>query len=104
MMEADLDKALAKVDEHLDAAGKESLLRELEAGINWMITNRFDALVQVLYRMDVNETRLRTLLAQPGDTDAARIIANLLVERQLQKLLTRQQFKRNDDISEEDKW
>ena len=69
-----------------------------------MILHRFEALVQTLYRMDIDETRLRTLLAQPGDTDAARIIANLLVERQLQKLRTRQQFRRDTDIPEEDRW
>lgn len=103
-MEPDLSHALAKVEASLSAPDQEALLRELEDGINWMILHRFEALVQTLYRMDIDETRLRTLLAQPGDTDAARIIANLLVERQLQKLRTRQQFRRDTDIPEEDRW
>ena len=103
-MEPDLNHALAKVEESLTAPEQEGLLRELEESINWMILHRFEALVQTLYRMDVDETRLRTLLARPGDTDAARIIANLLVERQLQKLRTRRQFRRDPDIPEEDKW
>lgn len=103
-MESDLGLALARVEESLSAADQEALLRELEESINWMILNRFDALVQTLYRMDVDETRLRTLLARPGDTDAARIIANLLVERQLQKLRTRRQFRSDTDIPEDEKW
>jgi hypothetical protein len=103
-MEPDLNHTLAKVEESLSAPDKEALMRELEQSINWMILHRFEALVQTLYRMDVDEIRLRTLLAQPGDTDAARIIANLLVERQLQKLGTRRQFRRDTDIPEEDKW
>jgi hypothetical protein len=103
-MEQDLDRSLAKVQEHLSAPDREALLKELEETINWMILHRFDALVQVLYRMDVDEKKLRTMLEQPGDTDAARIIATLLLERQLQKLHTRRQFRRDTDIPEEDKW
>ena len=103
-MEPDLSLALAKIEESLSAPDKEAVLRELEESINWMILHRFEALVQTLYRMDVDETRLRTLLAQPGDTDAACIIANLLVERQLQKLRTRRQFRSDADIPEDEKW
>lgn len=103
-MEPNLDRSLARVSEQLSAADKESLLRELESTINWMILHRFDALVQVLYRMDVDEKRLRGLLQHSGDTDAARIIAGLMIERQLQKLQTRRQFRQDNDIPEEDKW
>lgn len=103
-MEERLNNALEKVRESLSATDRQALLRELEAHINWMIVHRFDALVQVLYRMDVDEGKLRRMLQEGSNTDAARIIADLMVERQLQKIRTRQQFRRNTDIPDEDKW
>lgn len=103
-MEERLNNALEKVRESLSATDRQALLRELEAHINWMIVHRFDALVQVLYRMDVDEGKLRRMLQEGSNTDAARIIADLMVERQLQKIRTRQQFRRDTDIPDEDKW
>lgn len=103
-MEQELNQALARVHEALSAPDREALLCELEAHINWMIQHRFEALVQVLYRMDVDERKLRLMLQEGGHTDAARIIADLMVERQLQKLRTRRLFRRDNDIPEEDKW
>lgn len=103
-MEERLNNALEKVRESLSATDRQALLRELEAHINWMIVHRFDALVQVLYRMDVDEGKLRRMLQEGSNTDAAGIIADLMVERQLQKIRTRQQFRRNTDIPDEDKW
>jgi hypothetical protein len=44
-------------------------------------------------------------LQQHPAQDAATIIADLIIERQLQKIKSRRQFSRRDDnISEEDKW
>lgn len=103
-MEQPIETALAKVAEHLSIPDREALLQELEGQVDWMIAHRFDALVQVLYRMDIDENRLRHLLSTPGDTPAARIIAHLLLERQLQKLHTRRQFRQDNDIPEEEKW
>jgi hypothetical protein len=103
-MEEDLNRSLAKVQEQLSAPDREALLLELEAQVNWMITHRFDALVQVLYRLDVDERKLRNLLQEGGGTDAAHIIAALMIERQLQKLRTRRQFRQEGDIPDEDKW
>lgn len=103
-MEEALNKALAKVHASLSAPDREALLRELEAHLNWMILHRFDALVQVLYRMDVDERKLRGMLHEGSNTDAARIIADLMVERQLQKIRTRQAFRRDTDIPEDEKW
>lgn len=103
-MDEALNNALARVHDALSAPDREALLRELEAHINAMILHRFDALVQVLYRMDVDERKLRHMLQEEGNTDAARIIAGLMVERQLQKIRTRQQFRRDSDIPEDEKW
>ena len=77
----------------------------LASRINQLIENDFTQLLQILYRIDVSEQKLRSLLKQNTGTDAGRIIAVLIIERQLEKLNSREQFRRNDDnIDEEEKW
>lgn len=73
--------------------------------INEMLQNDFSRLVALLYRIDVNEDRLRELLkVQPG-RDAAVIITRLILERQLQKINSRQRYRMdNSGIGEDEKW
>ena len=79
--------------------------KKLYAIINELLTNDFEKLVYILYRFDVSEEKLKKLLQQKPETDAAQIIADLLIERQLQKIKTRQQFSGQvDNINEEEKW
>ena len=73
--------------------------------INALIKNDFNFLIQILYRIDVNEARLKQVLKEHPTEDAGKIIAALLIERQLQKIETRKQFnKQEDDFSGEEKW
>jgi hypothetical protein len=77
----------------------------LSSHINHLITNNFNLLVSLLYRIDVNETKLKTLLKDNPGEDAGRIIAELIIERQLQKIKTRQQFNQGKTTtSEEEAW
>ena len=48
---------------------------------------------------------MRALLAQKDGENAATLIADLIIERQLQKIKSRQQFRQRDNsINENDKW
>jgi hypothetical protein len=76
----------------------------LAARINEMITGAFDQLVSILYRMDVSEKKLKNLLAANPSEDAGRLIADLMIERHLQKTESRREHRRDDNISEEEKW
>jgi hypothetical protein len=71
--------------------------------INDMINRDFSTLVQLLYRIDVSESKLRQLLQGNTTTDAGRTIARLILERQWQKIETRRQYKvdksSSDDLS-----
>jgi hypothetical protein len=78
---------------------------QLSAYINKLIKNDFDKLIVYLYRIDVNEEKLKSLLQQNPDEDAGNIIATLIIERQQQKIKSRQQFnQRGNDFEEEEKW
>ncbi|HEY4337900.1 MAG TPA: hypothetical protein VGM89_18445 [Puia sp.] len=82
-------------------------LDELEAllaeKINTMIQRDFGGLVQLLYRVDVSEKRLRGLLQENAGEDAGKVIARLVLERQWQKIETRRKYPPNTD-SDEERW
>jgi N-acetylglucosamine kinase-like BadF-type ATPase len=75
---------------------------QLAAYINNLIKNDFDKLISYLYRIDVNEQKLKTLLQRNPEVDAGNIIADLIIERQKQKIKTREQFSTRDNNFEED--
>jgi hypothetical protein len=71
--------------------------------INYLINNDFDKLLRVLYKVDVSEEILKTNL-QEQKRDAGTVIAEMILERQFQKIKTREQFKSDEDIPENEKW
>lgn len=73
--------------------------------INELIQKDFNALVQLLYRIDVDEKKLRVYLSQNKSVDSAPVLANMIIERQLQKIKSRKQFRTKDDAADEaEKW
>src|SRR5258706_9623938 len=77
----------------------------LVAGINELIQHDFQRLVAILYRLDVSEEKLKQLLKENRMTDAGDIITDLIIERQMQKIKSRQQFNQpGNDIDENEKW
>ena len=78
---------------------------QLIEGINHLIGQDFNKLVHILYRVDVSEKKLRQILAESPQTDAAILIADLLIQRQLEKIRSRAKFRKDEkDIPEDDKW
>ena len=78
---------------------------QLSKYINDLIVNDFQKLVSLLYRIDINESRLKKLLQEENHEDAGKVIADLIIQRQLEKIKTRQQFKQpNENIDESEKW
>ena len=55
--------------------------------------------------MDVSEIKLKQLLKDNSGTDAGLIIADLMIERQAEKIKSREQYsKRDENISDDEKW
>jgi uncharacterized protein YtpQ (UPF0354 family) len=73
----------------LSADGLEAVLAEK---LNSLIHSDFNALVSILYRIDVDESRLKELLKTDDGQDAGKIMARLIIERQRQKIQTRKVF------------
>ena len=71
---------------------KNELQEKLTAFINELIVNDFQRLITILYRVDVDEKKLKRILLENAGTDAAEIITTLVIEREIQKIETRKQF------------
>ena len=73
--------------------------------IDQLINSDFHGLVQLLYQIDVHEQRLNKVLKDNLHNDSAPLIADLIIERQLQKIESRKQFSPGKDKgSNEEKW
>ena len=72
--------------------------------VNLLIGSNFNKLISILYRVDINESKLKQLLADNPGEDAGMIIAELIIERQLQKIKIRSENNNNNIIPEDDKW
>ena len=83
---------------------KTDFVNHLSLEINRLILHDFDRLVSILYRIDINEEELKQMLQQYSHIDAGYIIAQLIIKRQLGKAAVRKEFRKEDDIAEEDKW
>lgn len=70
----------------------QELQQKLIVFINELIQTDFQKLVAILYKIDVDEPKLKSILRENSGKDAADIIAVLIIEREMQKIQTRKQF------------
>ena len=76
----------------------------LSEKINYLILHEFDSLIRILYRLDVDEKKLRNILHENPNEDAGLLIADLIIEREQKKAETRKMFRQENDINEQDRW
>ena len=81
----------------------EELKLALSYYINDLITHDLNKLMSLLYRIDISEKVLKGNLQEQKE-DAGVIIAEMIIERQLQKIKTRKQSRPNNDIPENEEW
>ena len=104
MSSTDIENIVQHIHPALTVSETEAVRQKLEGYINDLIQKNFERLVQILYRIDVSEKKIKQLLQSHPQTDAAVIISGLIIERQLEKMRMRERFKKDDNISEADKW
>jgi hypothetical protein len=87
------------------ARTEEELLLWLKGHCEDLLRNDFPGLVQLLYRVDVSENRLKYLLKASGGEDTGGLMARLILERVEQIILSRKTYRMpGEGIPEEDKW
>lgn len=89
----------------LDQITNVKMREELISLINKLINEDFHSLIQLLYRIDVNEKKIRLTLEENSDKDAASVLADLIIERQLQKIESRKKYTYKNNADEHnEKW
>lgn len=58
----------------------------------YLMENDVEQLKYVLYRLDINERKVKTVLAESPFGEAASGIADLILKREIEKAQTRQQY------------
>lgn len=92
------------VQKPLSLQEKNDIRQQLVIYINQLLVEDFPKLVQLLYRVDISEKKLKLLLQENKDTDAAEIITDLLIKRQEEKQRMKEEFRKNDKIEDDEKW
>lgn len=82
-----------QLEESLKIKISGSIDNDLTYYINDLIQNDFQKLIAILYKVDIDEEKLKNILQHQTGKDTGEIIAKLIIERQLQKLETRKHFK-----------
>jgi len=100
-----LPDEIINVTQSLDVDSLNEIRKKLILLINELINKDFHALIQLLYRIDVNEKKIKLYLEKKSGEDAPGVLADLIIERQIQKMETRKKFGSGDrKESEEEKW
>lgn len=79
---------------------------DLAITINELIKNDFSKLVQLLYRIDVSEAKLKYILQTHPNEDAGKLIAAVVIERLAATKKAREMFstpKEDDSIDNEER-
>lgn len=66
-------------------------VKELARAIEFLIEKDFEKLMQILYRIDVSESKVKEAFGL--EQDVAQQIALLIIEREEQKVITRAKYK-----------
>ena len=81
-MDADLGEGISMLE----------LQQKLAVLINDLINKDFQKLIAILYKVDIDENKLKNILKTEAGKDTSGIIARLIIEREMQKIQTRKQY------------
>ena len=62
----------------------------------FLLDNKYDTLINILYRIDVSEEKLSELFAEQNRDYIPAALANLIIERSLQKVIFRKKYKNGE--------
>jgi len=96
-----LKNLIKNMDMNLQALEKLST-PDLETLMNELIKNDFSKLVQLLYRIDVSEAKLKNILQANPNEDAGKLIAQIVLERLAATKKARESFGNNLPKIEDD--
>lgn len=95
------------LEKHLDVhyskntlVSRDALIQWLSAHIVYMLQHEMEKLLHILYRIDVNEKKVKAVFAQDKASDIAPALAVLILDRELEKAHSRLLHKNKKDDAE----
>lgn len=72
------------------------IFRELIAAVKKITKKVNSKLNELLYRIDISEAQIKKLSAQKPDAELEEVISELIIKRELQKIVYKEFFKKHD--------
>ena len=86
---------MVSTDFEVDDVLSEDLLRaRLIEAFAYLLDHNISKMMNILYRTDVNEEKLKAMLISNSDLPSAEVIADAYISRQKQKVETRKKYSR----------
>ena len=76
----------------LEAKSEADLLDLIERLVQELVDSDFESLLRLLYRIDINENKVKGVIAATGPEKASLSIAKLIFEREKEKAASRAKF------------
>lgn len=83
---------------------EEQLFELLAEHIEWLIEHRLEWLLSLMYRLDIAEEKVRAALSPLAPEPPHRGLARLVLERQKQRVFTKQHYRPEELDDEEWRW
>lgn len=77
----------------VDVLNFDELKKYLTEKLAFLLENKYDVLINILYKIDVSEEKLSELFSGSNRDSIPETLAELIIERQLQKVRFRQMYK-----------
>ncbi|WP_316815360.1 hypothetical protein [Pedobacter nyackensis] len=77
-----------------DILSEEALRARLIEAFAYLLDNNISKMMNILYRTDVNEEKLKALLISNSNLPSAEVIADAYISRQKEKVETRKKYSR----------
>lgn len=71
----------------------EEVLVYLEGAISHLLDHDFERLLQIMYRIDIDENRFKEVLQSEESKEIAAKLARMVLDRELEKVRTRAEYK-----------
>lgn len=75
----------------------DALKAAMEQSIDWYIKHQFETLVQLLYRLDVNEQKFKKALQAHNPDQLPKALTLLIIEKIQERAYWRSKFKKGDE-------
>lgn len=108
-MDRDPEKITIKIIEdnfHLQLGSDDEALKKIRGllidKLDFLIAHDFEKLLSILYRIDVSERKVKEALAAQTDRNPSELLADLIIERQMEKANTRAEYGHRSDQDSND--